>query len=71
MSVESETTLQLFWKNIYKAIKTFYKTDFAWCEVTALINEVWKNLSLQFVQDFPGYEKVGEESEAIQNAIQC
>ena len=48
---------------IYKAIKN---TDFAWHEVTAVtMNGVWKNLCLQFVHGFHGFEKVDEESKEV------
>ena len=49
--------------NIYKATKNM---DFSWCEVTAVtMNGVWKNLCLQFVHDFHGFEKVDEESKEV------
>ena len=48
---------------IYKAIKNI---DFAGCNVTAVTaNGVWKNLCLQFVRDFRGFEKVDEESQEV------
>ena len=41
-------------------------TDFAWRKVTAItMNGVWKNLCLQFVHDFLGFEKVDEEHKEI------
>ena len=64
-SDKSGTTLQKFWKdyNIYEAIKNI---DFAWHEVTALtMNAAWKNLCLQFVHYFCGFEKVDEESKEV------
>ena len=49
--------------NIYKAIKNI---DFAWHEVIAVtMNGVWKNLCLQFVHNFCGFEKVDEESKEV------
>ena len=64
-SDESGAALWQFWKhyNIYKAIKNI---DFAWHEVTAVsTNGVWKNMCMQFVHNFPGFEKVGEESKEV------
>ena len=62
VSDKSGTTSQQFWKDysIYKVVKKF---DFAWPEVMAItMNGVWKNLYLQFVHNFCGFEKVDEES---------
>ena len=48
---------------IQKAIKNI---DFAWREVMAItMNRVWKNLCLQFIRDFGGFEKVDEESKEV------
>ena len=59
---KSGTMLQHFWMdyNIYKTI------DFAWCEVMAVtMNGVWKNLCLQCVHNFHGFEKVDKESKEV------
>ena len=49
--------------NIYKAIKNI---DFAWREVMVITkNGDWKNLCLQFVHNFRGFEKVVEESKKV------
>ena len=62
---KSGATSRQFQKDskIYKAIKNI---DFARCKVTAVTtNGAWKNLCLQFVRDFRGFEKVGEESKEV------
>ena len=40
--------------------------DFAWREIMAVtMSGVWKNIFLQFVHDFPEFEKVDEESKEV------
>ena len=40
--------------------------DFAWREVRAItMNEVWKNLCLQFAHSFHGFEKVDEKCKEV------
>ena len=64
-SDKSGAALRQFQKDskIYRAIKNL---DFARCKVTAVTTSgVWKNLCLQFVLDFRGFEKVDEESKEV------
>ena len=65
VSDKSGTTQGQFWKgyNIYKTIKNI---DFAWFEGMAVtMNGVWKNLCLQFVHDFCGFEKADQKSKEV------
>ena len=62
---KSGTILQKFWKN-YNVYKTIKNTGFAWCEDTAItILGIWKNLYLQFIHDFCGFEKMDEMSKEV------
>ena len=62
---KSGTILQKFWKN-YNVYKTIKNIGFAWCEDTAItILGVWKNLYLQFIHDFCGFEKMDKTSKEV------